>query len=97
MARKKGSKNEQNELEVEWTAHALEDYEFWQRENPKVAAKIDDLIEDCLSSRYSGKGKPENLVGSLSGFMSRRINRRDRLVYCYTDDRLIIVQCRYHY
>lgn len=50
---------------------------------------------------FKGMGKPEPLKGDLAGFWSRRITGEHRLVYAVEgkghEQRLIIVQCRYHY
>ena len=42
-------------------------------------------------------GKPEPLVGNLSGYWSRRIDDANRLVYWATDEEIIVVRCQYHY
>ncbi|MFZ4396261.1 MAG: type II toxin-antitoxin system YoeB family toxin, partial [Kiritimatiellia bacterium] len=43
-----------------------------------------------------GIGNPELLKG-LSGYWSRRINEKDRLVYKIVDGAIWIAQCRTHY
>ncbi|MFX6622232.1 Txe/YoeB family addiction module toxin, partial [Acinetobacter baumannii] len=37
------------------------------------------------------------LIGDLSGFWSRRIDEKNRLVYEVTDSAITILSCRYHY
>ena len=51
---------------------------------------------DCRNGN-SGIGKPEPLTGNLSGFWSRRINDRDRLMYKLDECNVYILACRYHY
>lgn len=46
---------------------------------------------------FTGIGDPKPLKYNWSGYWSRRINREHRLVYKYTDETIIIVQCLYHY
>ena len=46
---------------------------------------------------FAGEGKPEPLKGDLSGKWSRRINEKDRLVYEFRDDTIIVLQCKGHY
>ena len=46
---------------------------------------------------FAGIGKPEPLKHALSGFWSRRIDERHRLVYAVSGDTLLIAQCRDHY
>ncbi|WP_110970680.1 Txe/YoeB family addiction module toxin [Pseudomonas huaxiensis] len=44
-----------------------------------------------------GAGKPEALEGVLSGYHSRRITIKHRLIYLYEAGTLTILACRYHY
>jgi toxin YoeB len=76
---------------------AWEDYLYFKQYDKKLSARVDELIKEARRSPLEGKGKPERLVGDLSGFYSRRIDREHRLVYIYVDDVLIIAQCRFHY
>ncbi|NJS35820.1 MAG: Txe/YoeB family addiction module toxin, partial [Brachymonas sp.] len=39
------------------------------------------LIEAAARDPFEGIGKPEPLVGNLSGYWSRRIDETNRLVY----------------
>ena len=64
-----------------FTKNGWEDYIYWQTEDKKTLKKINKLIEDICRNGNSGIGKPEPLLGDLSGFWSRRINEKDRLVY----------------
>jgi toxin YoeB len=43
--------------------------------------KIKQILEELCVTPYEGVGKPEALKYELSGFWSREINRKDRLVY----------------
>jgi toxin YoeB len=84
-----------------WTGYAWEDYEYWQRIDPSMIEKINDLIRDTKRSPFKGLGKPEPLKGDLSGFWSRRILGEHRLVYRVSGkgntQQLEIIQCRFHY
>ena len=55
------------------------------------------MLEAAARDPFGGIGKPEPLVGNLSGYWSRRIDEADRLVYRATDEDLVVVGCRYHY
>lgn len=59
--------------------------------------KINQLLTDIVRSLFSGIGKPEQLTGNLSGFWSRRIDEKNRLVYKVVNDRCEIYQCKGHY
>lgn len=74
-----------------------EDYLYWQTEDRKTQRKINTLLKDIERNGNEGIGKPEPLTGDLSGFWSRRINQKDRLIYALEMDQIIIIACRYHY
>lgn len=74
-----------------------EDYLYWQTEDRKTPRKINTLLKDIERNGNEGIGKPEPLTVDLSGFWSRRINQKDRLIYALEMDQIIIIACRYHY
>lgn len=74
-----------------------EDYLYWQTEDRKTLRKINTLLKDIERNGNECIGKPEPLTGDLSGFWSRRINQKDRLIYALEMDQIIIIACRYHY
>lgn len=74
-----------------------EDYLYWQTEDRKTLRKINTLLKDIDRNGNESIGKPEPLTGDLSGFWSRRINQKDRLIYALEMDQIIIIACRYHY
>ena len=80
---------------------AWADYLNWQAEDPKLLARLNDLIRECRRDPFRGTGKPEPLAGNLKGWWSRRINGEHRLVYRMSGkgeaQALEIAQCRYHY
>ena len=80
-----------------WTENAWQDYIYWQTEDRKTLKKINRLIEDVSKNGNNGIGKPEPLVGELSGFWSRRIDETNRLVYRIDTSNIYILSCRYHY
>ncbi len=80
-----------------FTDNAWADYTYWQTEDRKTLRRINQLLEDIARNDNSGIGKPEALKGDLSGFWSRRINDRERLVYRIEGENIYILACRYHY
>lgn len=84
-------------MKLLWEESAWADYLFWLSANPSAQKRINALIKDTLRTPFEGLGKPEPLKGNLSGFWSRRITEKDRLVYCVRDDTLIIAACKGHY
>ena len=83
-----------------WTAGAAEDYRWFRANEPRIAERIDRLVDDAKRRPFTGLGKPEPLRGPLAGWWSRRITGEHRLVYRVTGfraDRVLeIVQCRHH-
>ncbi|MCK6570675.1 Txe/YoeB family addiction module toxin [Myxococcota bacterium] len=88
-------------MKVLFTPLAWADYVHWQAADTDVLAKVNTLIENTRRQPFTGLGKPEPLKGALSGFWSRRITGEHRLVYRVAgtgeEQRIEIVQCRYHY
>ena len=73
-----------------WSDEAWEDYLDWQMQDKKTLRRINLLIKDAERNPYTGLGKPEPLRGDLSGFWSRRIDEKNRLVYHFSSDFLEI-------
>jgi toxin YoeB len=84
-------------VEVFFSSYAKEDKEYWEKHNAKISGRIEHLIEDIKLHPFTGLGKPEPLRFEKSGYWSRRIDQIHRLVYKVVDQRIYIVQCRYHY
>ncbi len=55
------------------------------------------LMKDIMRNPYEGIGKPEALKDNLSGFWSRRIDEKHRIVYTEKNGAIIIASSREHY
>jgi len=84
-------------MKLAWSSRAWNDYLYWQKTDNKKLKRINTLIKETLRYPLEGIGNPEPLKHELQGFWSRRIDKKHRLVYSYTDEELLIVGCRYHY
>jgi toxin YoeB len=84
-------------MKLVFAEQAWDDYLHWQASDRALMIRINELIKECTRTPFSGRGKPEPLRGSLSGWWSRRITQEHRLVYRVEGDSLFIAQCRYHY
>jgi toxin YoeB len=84
-------------LKIFFAEQAWNDYLHWQATDRTLLIKINELIKECTRTPFSGRGKPEPLRRSLSGWWSRRITQEHRLVYRVEGESLFIAQCRYHY
>jgi toxin YoeB len=88
-------------MQIAFTAHAWDDYLYWQTNDPPTLHKINALIKDIMRAPFKGPGKPEPLKGNLAGYWSRRITSEHRLVYRISGPKpnqvLTIIQVRFHY
>ncbi len=76
---------------------AWEDYQWWQKNDRRLLARINVLIDDCLRDPREGRGHPERLKHWASEVWSRRITQEHRLVYRVVGDDLVVLQARFHY
>lgn len=80
-----------------WSANAWDDYVYWQGQDKKTLRRINTLLKDCQREPFERIGKPEALLHSMSGFYSRRIDEKNRLIYSADDEKVSVVACRDHY
>ena len=80
-----------------WTDFAWEQYEELQEKDKRLIKKINILIQDIKRNRNERIGKTEPLQHELSGYWSRRIDDKNRLVYKISDIQITIVACANHY
>ena len=80
-----------------WIDDAWEQYLYWQTQDRKTLKKLNKLIEDINRNGNTGIGHPEPLKDNLSGFWSREIDEKNRLIYKIEDDCIKIYQCKNHY
>ena len=73
------------------------DFVEWVKEDRKVAQRIVQLLNDIERNGNEGLGKPEPLRNRLSGYWSRRITEKDRLIYRFDDKTIYIAACKGHY
>lgn len=88
-------------MKLLWSSGAWQDYLHWRDANPKLHARINKLVAEIQRQPFKGIGKPEPLKGDFSGYWSRRIDSEHRIVYRIEgkgkEQRLEIIQCRFHY
>lgn len=53
--------------------------------------KIQVILEELEVHPYKGTGQPEQLKHELSGYWSRRINRKDRMIYRVDEDIVLVL------
>lgn len=77
--------------------HGWDDYIYWQIHDKKTLDKINKLLKEVQRTPFKRSGKPEPLKKAEPNTWSRRISKKDRLVYVVSDDGIIIKQCKGHY
>lgn len=80
-----------------WSNDAWEEFLYWQENDKQVFKRIIELIKDIDKNGYSGIGKPEKLKGDLANYYSRRIDKKNRIVYKIQDGKILTAQCGSHY
>ncbi len=83
-------------MKLKWDEEAWNDYLYWQTQDKKTLKKINALLNDAMRNPFEGIGKPEPLK-HRSGYWSRRIDEKNRIVYKVEGDSLIIAATKGHY
>ncbi len=86
-----------SERELVLTLRCVRDLRYWAETNPRLLARIFQLMEETLRTPFTGTGKPEPLKRMGPDLWSRRNNDEHRLVYRVTQDRIVFRQARHHY
>ena len=78
---------------------AQKDIAYIKRTDKKSFMKLEKLLVELHEHPYTGTGSPEQLKHTLSGFWSRKINKKDRLLYQIDDIQITvrIVSAKGHY
>ena len=73
-------------------------YEELRRKDAKLHRTLCRLLKEMLrGDPAQGTGKPEPLKHQLSGFWSRRLSKKDRLIYKFDDKYIYIFAIGGHY
>ena len=85
-------------MDKKWTDEAWNGYQYFIKNDKKSLKKVNDLIKDIeRNGNLEGIGKPEALKGNYSGFYSRHIDDKERIVYVVNDNVLNMILCGTHY
>ena len=86
-------------MKLNFSKAADSDLKFWRTADRKQFAKIAELLHEIAETPFTGRGKPEPLMGNLSGCWSRRINSKDRIVYRVDEqaEEVFVYSLRKHY
>ena len=79
---------------------AKKDFASIKKSGDKASIKkADQIISELYEHPETGTGKPEKLRFELTGYWSRQINKKDRLIY-KIDDNIVtvdVVSAKGHY
>ncbi len=59
--------------------------------NKSLIRKIEQIFLELSINPYEGTGNPEALKYELAGYWSRRINKKDRIIYRIYEDRVVVL------
>jgi toxin YoeB len=59
--------------------------------NKSVIRRIEKIFVELSNTPYEGTGKPELLKYNFAGYWSRRINKKDRIIYKVIEDRIVVL------
>ena len=83
---------------VVFHGNAWEHYEKMCEDDNHARKKFHKIIKEMRrGDPSSGSGKPEPLKHNLEGAWSRRLNKKDRIVYYFDDDFIGIYSIGGHY
>lgn len=85
---------------VELEPQVVKEIKAIKKSGDKASIKrLEKIIKELSETPYEGVGKPEALKHELSGYWSRRVNSRDRLVYKVVEEKVwvIVVSAKGHY
>lgn len=67
--------------------HIIQHYKSGDKKSIK---NIEKILLELTETPFEGSGNPEPLKYELSGFWSRRINQKDRMIY-YLEDNTVTI------
>lgn len=84
---------------IDFSPAAKESIQRFKKSNPSAYKKIVKLLQETHEHPRSGSGHPEPLIGGDGDLYSRRITKKDRLVYRIYDDvvEVLIISAEGHY
>lgn len=84
-------------MHKDFSDDAWADYTYWITQDKKTLKKIHQLLADIERNGNDGIGSPEPLRENFSGYWSRTIDEKNRLIYKIEDGLIKIIPCRNHY
>lgn len=83
---------------LDFSKQANKDIDFHKKSGDKaILKKLRDLLTELTQDPHKGTGNPEPLKYNLSGYWSRRITKKHRLVYKISGNSVLIYSAKGHY
>lgn len=77
--------------ELAFTTTAIEDISFLRKTDKLSYKKLEKLLLELMEHPKTGTGKPQLKRHHLSGFYSRRISHKHRLVYQILEEKVTVL------
>ena len=77
--------------ELAFTTTAIEDISFLKKTDKLSYKKLEKLLLELTEHPKTGTGKPQLKKYNLSGFYSRRISHKHRLVYQILEEKVTVL------
>ena len=95
--KQRGPRRDPVPLTPAYTQRFLDHRGYWERTDPKLAQRLDRLVNEVVDSPFEGIGKPEALKENWQGYWSRRLTEEHRLVYRVVGSFAVFMSAKYHY
>ncbi len=77
---------------VEISTRARKELQIHRRSGSKSdTRKIEQIFLELSNTPYEGTGNPEPLKYKMSKYWSRRINKKDRIIYRVFEDKVVVL------
>lgn len=76
-----------NKYKLRLSNEAMKSYEQLKKKDKKTFEKLISILKNIQDTPFSGIGKPEPLKYELSGFWSRRLDKKNRIIYEVLNER----------
>ncbi|MGL4306370.1 MAG: Txe/YoeB family addiction module toxin [Mycobacteriaceae bacterium] len=84
-------------IDVVWAPEAWSDYIKLQADDKRMARKLGLIVTKMSEGKVDSIGKTERLKHDLSGCLSVRVDRKNRVVFNQEPDSIRILSCSGHY
>ncbi len=73
------------------TPEAKDELRAWRKIGDKaIITKIEKIVDELSVHPTTGTANPKRLKGDLSGYWSRKLNKKDRIIYKIIDSEVSV-------